>query len=445
MDRDFVWGVATSAYQVEGAAAEGGRAPSIWDTFCRKPGAVFNGENGDTACDHYHRYREDIRLMSELGVGCYRFSISWPRIFPEKGRYNPEGMQFYKNVIAELKKYNMTAAVTLYHWDIPQWAEDLGGWENRESVSWFTEFAEKCFENLDGDVSLWITHNEPWCASFLSYHIGEHAPGKRGLEPALRAAHHILLSHGSAVRAYRAMHGSHKIGITLNLSPVYAETDGFADQLARKEKDGYQNRWFLEPLFCETYPADMAALFAARCGTRFDFIQPGDFACIAEPIDFLGLNFYSRCYVNYDPSDELLAGNPVSRMKKTRMDWDVCPETMEDLVREIRGYTALPIYITENGSAWDDKVENGRVHDPERVDYLRRHLEEIETLNRKGLGIRGYFCWSFMDNFEWAHGYSKRFGIVYVDYADQRRIPKDSFYAYRDCIKSFRGEKPRRG
>lgn len=438
MKKKFVWGVATSAYQVEGAVREDGRTPSIWDTFCAQPGKIDHGDTGEIACDHYHHYKEDIRLMSELGIDSYRFSISWPRIFPEKGRYNPDGMRFYQNVIAELKKYGITAAVTLYHWDLPQWAEDLGGWLNRECVDWFEEFARKCFEKLDADVSMWITHNEPWCASFLSYYIGAHAPGKHGLEQAMIAAHHMMLSHGRAVRVYRAMGGKHPIGITLNSTPVYAATDTFPDQLARSMQEGYQNRWFLDPLFRKSYPTDMAALFAAQCGTRFAFLQPGDLECIAEPIDFIGLNFYSHCYVNYDPASPILIGHPETDYPKTDIGWDIHPEALERLVRDTREYTSIPIYITENGSAWDDRVENGCVHDQERVDYLRRHLEEVDHLNQMGLGIQGYFSWSFLDNFEWANGYSKRFGLVYVDYKTLKRIPKDSFYAYRDWIQAFR-------
>ncbi|ADU26457.1 GH1 family beta-glucosidase [Ethanoligenens harbinense] len=438
MEKSFVFGTATAAYQVEGAAHEGGRTPCIWDTFAKQPGAVKDGEDGAVACDHYHRYKEDIALMKELGTDSYRFSIAWPRIFPAKDHYNPEGMRFYKNVLAELKKQGIKAAVTLYHWDLPQWAEELGGWQNRACADWFVTFAAKCFEELDADVDMWITHNEPWCASFLSYFIGEHAPGHRNLAEALVAAHHILLSHGMAVRVYRAMHGAHPIGITDNLSPVYAKTVGIADSLARVMQDGYQNRWFLDPVFKKRYPADMLTLFAARTATDYAFVHEGDLEIIGEPIDFLGINFYSRNYVRYDPAALLLTGAAPSDKKQTDMGWDVCPETLADLLRQVRGYTALPVYITENGSAWKDTLEDGAVHDVERVDYLLRHLRAVEQCNAEGLDIAGYYCWSFMDNFEWAHGYSKRFGIVYLDYATQARIPKDSFYAYRDYIRAYK-------
>lgn len=438
MEKHFIFGTATAAYQVEGAVAEGGRTPCIWDVFAKQPGAVANGDDGSVACDHYHRYKQDIDLMQQLGTDSYRFSISWPRIFPEKGRYNPAGMQYYKDVLTALKKHGIQAAVTLYHWDLPQWAAEEGGWLNRRCAEWFTDFAQKCFEELDSDVSLWITHNEPWCVSFLSYHIGEHAPGHRNLAEAFTVAHHLLLSHGMVVRAYRAMDGKHPIGITLNLAPAYAHSQSFADQLACAMQDGYQNRWFLEPLFRGQYPQDMLALFAARTGTDFGFIHPGDFELIQQPTDFLGLNFYSRNLVRFDPANQRLIGGMPSDLPKTDMGWDICPETLEDIIREMRAYTDLPVYITENGSAWPDTVDNGAVHDKQRVDYLLRHLKEVERLNEQGLNIAGYYCWSFMDNFEWAFGYTKRFGIVYVDYPTQKRIPKDSFYAYRDYILAFR-------
>ncbi len=435
----MIFGAATASFQIEGAATEGGRTPSIWDTFCGKPGTIVNADNGDVACDHYHRTAEDVALLRQLGVDSYRFSIAWPRIFPAPGQLNPEGIRFYKDLIAQLKANGIAPAITLYHWDLPQWAQDRGGWENRDCVDWFLEYASQCFAAFGDDVPMWITHNEPWCASFLSHYVGVHAPGQTDLEKALRVAHHILLSHGRAVQAYRKTGLQGNIGITLNLSFAYANSGSFADALAARMSDGYQNRWFLEPLFRAAYPTDMAALFAARCGTDFDFVQDGDLACIAAPCDFLGVNFYSRSLVRFSPVELLLFANAYSDLPKTDMGWDVSPNALGDLIHAVRGYTQLPVYITENGSAWPDVIAaDGQVHDAARIDYLLRHLGVIEQLNAAGQNIAGYFAWSLLDNFEWAQGYAKRFGLVYVDYPTQTRTPKDSFYAYQNYIKAHR-------
>jgi beta-glucosidase len=433
--KDFVFGAATAAFQVEGATKEGGRTPSIWDGEHLIPGRVTNGDSADVACDHYHRYPEDVRLMKELGLDSYRFSISWPRIFPQKGKYNEEGMQFYKNLLAELKKSGISAAVTVYHWDLPQWAQDEGGWLNRECVNWYLEFAAKCFEELDGDVALWITHNEPFCASFLAYQTGDGAPGIATTEKGLRAAHHILLSHGMAVRAYRKMGGKKKIGITLNLGVHYPEKDTFADRFAVRIADGYGNRWFLEPVFHGRYPDDLTALFAARCGTDFDFIREGDLDCISAPIDFLGVNYYSSTVVRYRGSAAYLTANGYSGREKTAMGWDITPDSLVELIAGVRrDYTDIPVYITENGSAWHDEVTGGKVHDEKRCDYLLRHLDAVSRANDRGLNVAGYFAWSLMDNLEWNQGYSQRFGIIYIDFNTLERIPKDSFHTYRKCI-----------
>lgn len=438
MNKPFTFGTATASFQIEGASYEDGRTSCIWDIFCAQPGRIDTGEDGSVACDHYHRYKEDIALMAELGIDSYRFSIAWPRIFPEYGRYNQKGMQFYKNILKELKCHGVKAAVTLYHWDLPQWAQDKGGWENRECAGWFTDYAEKCFEQLDEDVDLWITHNEPWCASFLSNLEGEHAPGNTNMEKALRVAHHILLSHGMAVECYRSKPRNAEIGITLNLVPVYPEIDCFGDHLARDLHDGYQNRWFLEPLFNKKYPSDMSAFFGSRSDTDFDFIKNGDFDIIASHIDFLGVNFYTHSVVRYSSAKYLLTSRSYTDLPKTDMDWDICPERLKDLIQMLRSkYTELPIYITENGCAFQDQEIDGKIHDSQRIDYLLRHLNIIEDMNREGLNIAGYYYWSFMDNFEWARGYSKRFGLIYVDYTTQERYPKDSFYAYKDYIKQW--------
>ncbi|WP_019907224.1 GH1 family beta-glucosidase [Thermoanaerobacter indiensis] len=435
--RDFVWGTATSSYQIEGAVNEDGRTPSIWDTFSKTEGKTYKGHTGDVACDHYHRYKEDVEILKEIGVKAYRFSIAWPRIFPEEGKYNPKGMDFYKKLIDELQKRDIVPAATIYHWDLPQWAYDKGGgWLNRESIKWYVEYATKLFEELGDAIPLWITHNEPWCSSILSYGIGEHAPGHKNYREALIAAHHILLSHGEAVKAFREMNikGS-KIGITLNLTPAYPASEKEEDKLAAQYADGFANRWFLDPIFKGNYPEDMMELYSKIIG-EFDFIKEGDLETISVPIDFLGVNYYTRSIVKYDEDSMLKAENVPGPCKRTEMGWEISPESLYDLLKRLdREYTKLPMYITENGAAFKDEVtEDGRVHDDERIEYIKEHLKAAAKFIGEGGNLKGYFVWSLMDNFEWAHGYSKRFGIVYVDYTTQKRILKDSALWYKEVI-----------
>lgn len=434
-DKDFLFGVATSCYQIEGATKEDGRCDCIWDLFCREPGKVYMGHSGDLACDHYHRYKEDVELIRQLGAQVYRFSIAWPRIFPAEGQYNPKGMEFYKNLVKELKSKGIKSAATLYHWDLPVWVQDKGGWESRQCVDLFAEYARKCFEELGNDVDFWITHNEPYCASFLSYYNGEHAPGKEDLALTLRVAHNILLSHGESVRLYRKMGLKAPIGIALNL--IYGDIieDTYLNRVALNNFDGMQNRWFLEPLFKKCYPVDMVNLFAAA-GRDFTFIKEGDFDIIGEPCDFLGVNFYNRVAVEYSSYNELLFGYANSDYPKTLMGWDIDPEGFVKLIDRLRKeYTDLPVIITENGSAWEDVIApDGKIHDANRVDYMERHLESVSRMNEMGLNVAGYFAWSLMDNYEWARGYSRRFGIVYVDFETLERTPKDSYYRFKEII-----------
>jgi len=435
--KDFTWGVATSSYQIEGAVNEDGRTPSIWDIFSKTEGKTYQGHTGDVACDHYHRYKEDVKIMKEIGVKAYRFSIAWPRIFPEEGKYNPKGMDFYKRLVDELLKRDIMPVATIYHWDLPQWAYDKGGgWLNRDSVKWYLEYASKLFEELGDVVPLWITHNEPWCSSILSYGIGEHAPGHKNYREALIAAHHILLSHGEAVKAFREMNikGS-KIGITLNLTPAYPASEKEEDKLAAQYADGFANRWFLDPIFKGNYPEDMMELYSKIIG-EFDFIKEGDLETISVPIDFLGVNYYTRSIVKYDEDSMLKAENVPGPGKRTEMGWEISPESLYDLLKRLdREYTKLPMYITENGAAFKDEVtEDGRVHDYERIEYIKEHLKVIARFIEEGGNLKGYFVWSLLDNFEWAHGYSKRFGIVYVDYETQKRILKDSAFWYKEVI-----------
>jgi beta-glucosidase len=435
---DFVFGAATSSYQIEGAANEDGRTQSIWDVFSKTPGKTYRGDTGDIACDHYHRYKEDAKLMEEIGLDAYQFSISWSRIFPEEGKFNPKGMQFYKNLVNELKGRNIKPVVNLYHWDLPLWVYNMGGWLNRDSVKWFVEYSVKVFEELGDCVSLWITHSEPLCASLFSYYEGDHAPGHRSLKEALTAAHHILLSHGSTVEEFSKIgYKKGKIGITLNPIPAYPATKSENDLKAASIRDGYLNRWFLDSIFKGYYPEDMKDVYKEFI-SDFSFIKEGDLKKIAIPCDFLGVNYYSRELVKFSEEERLKFEVVHGKYSRTEMDWEIVPEALYDLVLRIRKeYTKIPIYITENGAAFKDTLsKKGEIHDTKRIDYLRRHLLEVSRLNKKKMDIRGYFLWSLMDNFEWQFGYSKRFGIIYVDYSTYRRILKDSALWYRDLIKT---------
>lgn len=435
--KKFIFGTATSSYQIEGAHNTDGRTDSIWDVFSRTPGKVQNGDTGDIACDHYNRYKEDVQLLKELGVDSYRFSIAWPRIFPEKGKYNSKGMDFYKRLIKTLKESKIKPAVTLYHWDLPMWAENEGGWTNRECVDWFLEYAEKCFDELGNEVDIWITHNEPFCSGFLGHFTGEHAPGIKSLDKSLKAIHHILLSHGKVVKIFREKGLNGQIGITLNLSPVYPNNDTINDKIASNICDGFFNRWFLDPIFKATYPMDMINLFSHQV-KDFSFIKEGDLDIISIKNDFLGINYYSSNVVEYSTDEDLFFKFVEQNVKKTDMNWAITPLKLKDLIHRIRKeYTDIPIYVTENGAAFKDEVDkDGKIYDIDRIEYIKEHLKVISQLNYEGMNIAGYYLWSFMDNFEWAYGYSKRFGIVYIDYKSLKRIKKESFHEYSRIIKN---------
>ncbi|AFK85369.1 MULTISPECIES: GH1 family beta-glucosidase [Thermoanaerobacterium] len=434
--KGFLFGTATSSYQIEGAVNEDGRTPSIWDTFSKTSGMTYNGDTGDIACDHYHRYKEDVVILKEIGVKAYRFSIAWPRIFPEKGNFNPKGIDFYKRLVEELLKNDIIPVATIYHWDLPQWAGDLGGWLNRDLIYWYSEYSQKLFKEIGNVVPMWITHNEPWCASILSYGIGEHAPGHKDYREALIAAHHILLSHGEAVKIFRDMNiKESQIGITLNLTPAYPASERDVDRLAAQYADGFSNRWFLDPIFKGNYPEDMIELYKEEIG-KFDFIKSEDLGIISQPIDFLGINFYSRSIVKYSEKSMLKWIGVEGPGAKTDMGWEIRPESLYDLLKRLdKEYTRIPIYITENGAAFKDIItEDGKVHDQERIEYIKEHLKYANKFIKEGGNLKGYFLWSFLDNFEWAFGYSKRFGIVYVDYKTQKRILKDSALWYKEVI-----------
>ena len=429
----FTWGVATSSYQIEGAATAGGRGPSIWDTFSRVPGAVINGDSGDVACDHYHRYNEDLDLIKWLGVNAYRFSIAWPRIFPQgAGSPNQAGIDFYDRLIDGALERGITPWPTLYHWDLPQALEDKGGWNSRATSERFAEYAHLMAEKFGDRVKNWTTLNEPFCSAWLGYLYGVMAPGIKDLQTAINASHHLLLGHGLATQAIRSVASDLRVGIVLNLTPAIPLNE--KDELAAKYADGFDNRWYADPVFKGSYPQDIVEGFGKEVP-----IHAGDMQSISAPLDFLGINFYTRQTVTLDESAKPLPYRPVmvDGVERTAMGWEVHPESLTNIIMRVhRDYAPKEIYITENGSAWDESVINDKVDDSRRVSYLERHLEAMLAAKAQGAPVNGYFAWSLMDNFEWAFGYSKRFGIVYVDYETQKRIPKSSAYYYRERIKN---------
>ena len=427
----FTFGVATAAIQIEGASDR--RGASIWDTFAREPGRVANGDTPEVACDHYNRWEEDLDLMASLGVNAYRFSISWPRVLPSgRGKPNADGVDFYKRLVHGLRARGIEPMATLYHWDLPQALHDAGGWPARDTASRFAEYASLMFDALDG-VTRWVTHNEPWVTAFLGHAYGTKAPGRTDWREALQVAHHVLLSHGLAVRAFRAAHEG-SIGITLDFSPGLPMSESPADRAAAARWNAFRNRWFLDALLRGRYPQDLAGWFGETVGA-FD-VAPGDAELISEPIDFLGVNYYSRAVVGDNPNDGPLAlRHADATLPVTGMGWEVAPDALYELLVGInREYGDVPIAITENGSAYDDVQSDGVVDDPERLAYLREHLRAVARATQAGVPVVGYFAWSLLDNFEWEHGYEKRFGLVYVDYPTQRRIPKQSALWYRDLI-----------
>ena len=432
-----MWGVSSASYQIEGAAFEDGRGESIWDRFSHMPGRVQNDDTGDVAVDFYRRYREDIACIRELGIPAFRFSIAWPRIFPaDEYQVNEKGLAFYENVLLELKKQGIAAVVTLYHWDLPQWAQNRGGWGNREIIGWFGRYCETLMKRFDGLVEKWITFNEPWVACFEGYYTGSFAPGIRDFSLALQAAHHMLCAHGEAVRIFRRNNVQGEIGITLNLSPKEPATDRPEDVAAAIRRDGYANRWFLDALFRKAYPADMLAWYEAQ-GVVLPVTRPEDAEGIAEPVDFLGINYY-----NIDPTRACEGEWPLGFTQarhlypETVYGWPVTEWGLTQLLCRLQEeYGAKALYVTENGLSAKDYVQlDGRVEDPARIDYLKRHIGACHDAIEKGAALKGYFVWTLLDNFEWNTGYFNQFGLVHVDRRTQKRTVKQSGYWYGQMI-----------
>ncbi len=451
----FVWGAATASYQIEGAAADDGRLPGIWDTFSHTPGRVDNGDNGDVACDHYHRLTEDLDLMAGLGLASYRFSVSWPRILSDDaGTVNQKGLDFYERLVDGLLERGIDPLLTLYHWDLPQWREDRGGWRDRDTADRFAELALLVGRTLGDRVGTITTLNEPWCSAFLGYGSGEHAPGVRDDAAAIRAAHHLNLAHGKAVEALRTVvPAGTRMSVSLNLAHVEPASDSPEDLAAAAHVDLLANGIFLEPMLRGRYPDGL--LEGTRHLTDWSFVRDGDLETAAAGVDLLGVNYYSPSRVSAPPVQA--AGEPVSARALagparwpgtdrawtatrpgpvTAMGWVVAPETFTSLlVRVARNYPEVPLVVTENGAAYPDEVRvDGRVEDADRVAYLHAHLSAVADAIAAGADVRGYYLWSLLDNFEWAWGYAKRFGIVEVDFATQARTPKRSALWYRDVI-----------
>lgn len=431
--RDFLFGAGTSSYQIEGAVHEDGRLESIWDRFSATPGKVLRGENGDVACDHYHRFEQDLDILKRLGVDAYRFSIAWPRVMNEAGQPNSRGIDFYKRLLDGLSERGIRAFVTLYHWDLPQHLEDKGGWLNRETAYRFADYADLMSRELGGrGVAAWTTHNEPWCSAYLGYGDGHHAPGLKSNRWAAQAMHHLLLGHGLALPILRANDPTALHGIVANCAPGYADSDTAADRDAAALFETYQNRWVLDPLLKGEYPADLWRLWKG-CEP---LVLPGDMDLIKQPIDYLGINFYSRAVLRSKGPDTIdWVRHP--DVERTTMDWEVYPQGLQDLFEAFkRDYPNLPpLYITENGMSSDDKISAGEVDDLQRQAYIKAHFAACSRAMENGVDVRGYFIWSLLDNFEWAFGYERRFGLVHVDFDTQQRTLKRSALAYADFLR----------
>ena len=434
---DFLWGAATASYQIEGSPLADGAGPGIWHRFSHTPGRTSNGDTGDVACDHYRRYREDVAIMRELGLKAYRFGIAWTRILPEgTGRVNQKGLDFYSRLLDELHEAGIQPLVTLYHWDLPAALDDRGGWLNRDVAQWFADYASIVFDAFDDRVPMWVTLNEPWVVTDGGYLHGALAPGHRNDFEAPIATHNLMRAHGAALAAYRAT-GKHQIGTVVNLEPKYPASNDPEDIAATNRADAYMNRQYLDPLFRGSYPDELVEMF----GEAWPKFPSSDFEAIRQPIDFLGINYYKRAVTRHDPGQRIERASHVRQPDaiRTELDWEVYPEGLTDtLVWVKERYGDLPLYVTENGACfYDPPAALGEVvEDPLRVHYLRQHIGAVGEAIRRGVDMRGYFVWSLLDNYEWSQGYSKRFGIVHVNYATQQRTIKRSGRYYKEVIKS---------
>ncbi|HEX2209694.1 MAG TPA: GH1 family beta-glucosidase [Longimicrobium sp.] len=433
----FLWGAATSAYQVEGSPLADGAGVSNWHRFSHTPRMTHDGDTGDVACDHYRRWADDVALMAKLGLRAYRFSISWSRVFPAgTGRINRAGLDFYERLVDALLARGITPNATLYHWDLPAALDDRGGWLNPDIAGWFADYAAAVFRALDDRVPMWSTLNEPWVVMHAGYVVGEHAPGHRSVWEAPRVSHNLLRAHASAVRAYRSM-GRNRIGLVVNLEPRYAASDRPEDLAARARAEAYMNRQYLDPVFHGRYPDELREIFGEAWPEHAD----AEAETLREPIDWLGINYYTRSVMRDDPSDPPVRAGRVrqDRHTHTEMGWEVYPPALTDVLVWVRErYGEVPLYVTENGAAFYDPpvAERGEVDDPLRVAYYRDHLRAAHEAIRRGVDLRGYFAWSLLDNFEWSAGYARRFGIVHVDLQTQKRTPKRSARFYADVIRT---------
>lgn len=434
---ELQFGVATASYQIEGAAGEDGRGASIWDTFSKEAGNVENGDNGDIACNSYHRYKEDVQLVKELGADIYRFSISWSRIFPTgTGEINQKGLDYYHRLVDELVANGIEPMCTLYHWDLPQTLQDEGGWNNRKTIKAFVDYAELIFREFSGKITKWITINEPWCVSFLSNYIGEHAPGNKDLQLAVNVSHHLLVAHGQTVRRFRELNIDGEIGFAPNTTWKEPFSTNEQDVNACKREIGFLIDWFFDPVFTGSYPAHLVEWYQEK-GAVLP-IEKGDMDVIQEKIDYLGINYYTGNVARYKKGSGLFDCEDIDlAYDKTDIDWPIYPEGFYKVLTYIRDkYGDTPIYITENGAGYNHKKTEGQIKDAERIDYLKIHLAALQRSIDSGVTIKGYLCWSLLDNFEWAKGYSMRFGLVHIDFNTQDRTKKDSYYWFHKTIQN---------
>lgn len=427
--KGFIFGTATASYQIEGGIED--KSPSIWDEFSHTPGKTKNGDNGDVACDHYNRYEEDVEIMKNIGVDAYRFSISWPRVMTDGIKPDEKGIDFYQKLVDKLLENNITPFITLYHWDLPLYLyKEKNGWLNPDIANYFQDYAALMFNKLGDRVKHWITLNEPWCSAFLGYFVGEHAPGHRNFQESFYVAHNLLRSHGKAVIAFRDIVKDGEIGITNVVTKVEPLSNDEKDVQAAKLVDQYINGWYHDPIIYGKYPKE--AVISLK-NMKLD-IPENDFDIISQKIDFFGVNYYSRQVIAYDENQSLKFKHVEGPLPKTEMGWEIYPKGLYDKLIEFNNKYNLPLYITENGMAGPDKLENGQVHDNYRINYIKDHFKSALDAIKDGVDLRGYFIWSLMDNFEWAYGYSKRFGLVYVDYNTQKRYLKDSALWYKNFL-----------